>query len=61
MMGAWPVVKHQLEHDQQLNQYGQPVGAPEVKEHTTYLQYIPEGLRELASLSKSLGNLFYRC
>jgi hypothetical protein len=43
-----PIVKYQLEHDWLLDQHGWPVGAPEVKEHTTWVQYTVEDLRELA-------------
>jgi hypothetical protein len=60
MLRDQPIVKHQLEHELQLDQYGQPVGAPEVKEHTTSVQYVLEDLRKLTnSLSKSLRNLLW--
>jgi hypothetical protein len=51
MLRVRPILKYQLEHHQLLDQHGRPVGAPEVKKHTTYVQYTLEGLRELAKLS----------
>jgi hypothetical protein len=38
------IVRLQVKHNQQLDQHGHQVGAPEV----TYLQYTPDNLRELA-------------
>jgi hypothetical protein len=60
MLTAWPIVKHQLEHDQQLDEHGPQVEAPEAKEHTTYVQYTTKGLESwLSSLGKSLGNILW--
>jgi hypothetical protein len=48
MLRAWPIAKHQLRHDPQLDEHGRQVATLEVKEHTLCVQCTLEDLRDLA-------------